>query len=300
MRTLTRLLSILTTVGALVSCAENAQTPVTPKAAPSVPHRVVAPDNAGQTRTYLIRIFAHGHAQTYRLSVDHSRKTLDFLSVNSPELTTCDDPTLPGCTPPDDGAGGGGGTGVLTGDLELTGEDSVFADLSSQNLSADLAAAEGPFHCPGRVDDPHFEWKGHHFQVEGEAPRIPANIPQTSGIPKGRYLLPPGPWLSDDGRARIWSGTIDGTCFVFYTLWAGVITTEEGAMSWYGFHGDYEKIGDNASFASNGGQYGGVVYYSLSELQSGDPEAYKVIMAYINDGTCTDGWVIVIDGERKC
>lgn len=300
MRSIIRSLTILTILSALAACAEDAQTPVTPKAPPGAPRSGATPANAGQTRTYLIRMFAHGHAQTYRLSVDDSGKSMKLVTVESTPVRTCDDLTsADGCTGSGStGSGTGGGTGILTGDLELTGTDSVYADLSSENLSADLAAA-GPYHCPGRVDDPHFEWKGHHFQVEGVAERI-TYLPQISGLPKGRYLLPPGPWLSDDGRARIWSGTIDGTCFVQYYSWYGIITIEAGSMGWYAFHGDYEEIGDEASFASNGGEYGGVVYYSLSDLQAGDPEAYKVIMTYINDGTCTDGWVVVIDGDRVC
>jgi hypothetical protein len=42
------------------------------------------------------------------------------------------------------------------------------------------------------------------------------------------------------------------------------------------------------------------MYYSLAALQMWDPKAYAVVKAYAETGTCTDGWVIVIDGVRVC
>ena len=42
------------------------------------------------------------------------------------------------------------------------------------------------------------------------------------------------------------------------------------------------------------------MYYSLEALQMWDPEAYAVVKAYAETNTCTDGWVIVIDGVRVC
>jgi hypothetical protein len=65
--------------------------------------------------------------------------------------------------------------------------------------------------------------------------------------------------------------------------------------------GTTEQLGSDANFASHeGGQYGGEVYYSLEALRGGDPEAYAVVKTYLDTGACTDGWVIVIDGERVC
>ena len=69
----------------------------------------------------------------------------------------------------------------------------------------------------------------------------------------------------------------------------------------YKFNGDYEELGSDANFASNeGGEYGGQVYHSLNELQSGDPDAYAVVKAWLDTAVCSGGWVIVIDGVRVC
>jgi hypothetical protein len=39
----------------------------------------------------------------------------------------------------------------------------------------------------------------------------------TSGIPKGRYLVPPGPWVSQDGQLAVLGGTVDGYC-IFWKI----------------------------------------------------------------------------------
>ena len=76
---------------------------------------------------------------------------------------------------------------------------------------------------------------------------------------------------------------------------------EAGYIAVYKFNGDYEEFSNGGSFASNGsGQYGGQVYYSLAQLQVSDPEAYGVLKGWLDTGVCTDGWVIVIDGQRVC
>ena len=104
-----------------------------------------------------------------------------------------------------------------------------------------------------------------------------------------------------DGRARIWSGTVDANCYFEYNTFAGIMLVEYGAIVTYRFNGDFEEFGDNGNFASNGGgQYGGDMYYDLDDLRSGDPDAYNAVKTWMETGKCTVGWVIFVDGVRVC
>jgi hypothetical protein len=181
------------------------------------------------------------------------------------------------------------------GVVQIAGSDSVFVNNGSNGY--DAGEEYGPYYCPLYVDDPHFVWRGHHFEVEGRVQKI-ADLPMVSGLPKGRYVLPPGPWFSDDGQARIWSGTIDGTCFVRDHHVLGFRITE-GFMTWYKFTGD----GDDGSTAGGGSGGGGGTWVSYGGGGGGgyiDSEAAHVLAVYLDDGTCTTGWVVIVDGIRVC
>ncbi|HEX8245035.1 MAG TPA: hypothetical protein VF541_16110 [Longimicrobium sp.] len=244
------------------------------------------------------------------MKINHGKKSLELQTLAEEYTTnavesTCDDPALPGCeSNPEYTPRGSPGTGILTGELEIDGTTTDTIETGQPwDPSYSTAGWDGTeLHCASRVDDVHFHWKGHYFQTEGESQYI-ARIPsRTTGVVKGRYLLPNGPWLSTDGRARIWSGTVDADCYFRYQVVYGILLMEYGSIWTYKFNGDYEELGSDANFASNheSGQYGGQVYYSLVELQMWDPEAYAVVKTYAETGTCTDGWVIVIDGVRVC
>ena len=253
----------------------------------------------------------NGHTRLYRMKVNRGHRSIQLETVAEEGVYTtssvgsaCDDPTLPGCDS-DPEAPGGGTSGIITGELDIDGTVTDTVETGQQwDPSYSTAGWDGSeFHCAGRVDDVHFHWKNHYFETEGESylmGRLPSS---TAGVVKGRYVLPPGPWLSTDGRARIWSGTIDANCYFQYTTFAGLMLVEYGAIATYRFNGDYEEFSGGPSFAANEGSqsgYGGEMYYSLAELQMRDPEAYAVVNAYAETGTCTDGWVIVIDGVRVC
>ncbi|HET7460714.1 MAG TPA: hypothetical protein VFJ82_05685 [Longimicrobium sp.] len=157
----------------------------------------------------------------------------------------------------------------------------------------------GPWICPAYVDDPHFEHKGHHFQIDGRAERV-AFLPMVSGVPKARYRLPPGPWLSDDEQMRIWSGFIDGTCWVREELWFGFLRVHVGEMGWYKFTGTAEDL----TFWGGGqGQAQDGVWVSYGGDGGGsymDPEAARVLDRYVKEGVCTPGWVIFVNGAQVC
>jgi hypothetical protein len=261
-----------------------------------------------------VEVKKNGRTKLYRVKINKGRRSIEFqtvaeegMSTTSSVDPTCDDPTMPGCESdpenPDAGTGGSTGTGILTGELEIDGTvtDTIETDQPWDPSYSNAGWDGTQFHCPSRVDDVHFNWKNHYFQTQGVSyylGRVPSRV---AGVVKGRYLLPQGPWLSTDGRARIWSGTVEANCYFVYTTVYGILLIEAGGIATYKFSGDYEEIGSDANFAANdGGQYGGTVYHSLDALQSGDPQAFAVVKAWLDTGACTDGWVIIIDGERVC
>jgi len=263
-----------------------------------------------------VEVKKNGRTKLYRVKINKGRRTVEFQTVaeegafkTASAASTCDDPTLPGCEEYQEdpssggGTGGGSGTGILTGELEIDGTVADTVDTGEPwDPAYSTAGWDGTaYHCARRIEDMHFHWKNHYFQTEGDSyymGRLPSSV---AGVVKGRYVLPNGPWLSTDGLARIWSGTVDASCYFEYTSFAGIMLIEYGAIVVYRFNGDYEELGSDANFASNqGGEYGGTVYSSLDALRTGDPEAYAVVKSYLDSGTCSGGWVIVIDGVRVC
>jgi hypothetical protein len=236
-------------------------------------------------------IASQARIKRYRVRVDRGKKTVELESVTqsagscSPTQLTCDDGST-ACRPLDPQCGPWYGT------LDISGEDSIYINQGASGYDQ-YVDEYGPYFCPMYVDDPHFEWRGHHFKINGRVTKI-TDLPMTSGIPKARYSLPPGPWISDDGQARIWSGTIDGTCFVREHHVLGFRITE-GYIGWYKFNGDGD---DSSSTGSGGGTW--VSYGGAGGGEYIDSEAAQVVQTYLEDGTCTDGWVIIVDGERVC
>jgi hypothetical protein len=159
-------------------------------------------------------------------------------------------------------------------------------------IGDDSSALDGPggFYCPAVVENAHFETRGHHFATHGYS-YIVTSLPSRINIPKARYMLPMGPWLSDDKAARVWSGTVDGTCWVRNYNFMGFII-QGGWVAWYGFKGDYEQIGDgtHVAFTGGSGSSGGGTF----------PDAANALDWYFKTGQCTPGWIIVIDGVREC
>jgi hypothetical protein len=112
---------------------------------------------------------------------------------------------------------------------------------------------------------------------------------------------------SDDGLAIIWNGVVQGSCYGGYEggEFRGIIN-----FTW--LRGQAEELGDN----SNGGGGGwsdpgdwGATATSLSTGETsagggswytGDTEVDKVLKAFYEDGTCTEGWEIYVDGARVC
>lgn len=306
-------LGALLSIGLLAACGD-VTTPASVKET-HVGHRSSARSlKGGQTVYTYVEVKKNGRTKLYRVKINKGHRSIEFQTVAEEGMyttnsvgSTCDDPSMPGCETnpedPGDSTGGTTGTGILTGELEIDGTvtDTIETD-QPWDQSFSTAGWDGTqYHCASRVDDVHFHWKNHYFETEGESVYMGRVPSRTAGVVKGRYLLPQGPWLSTDGRARIWSGTVEANCYFEYTTFAGILLVEYGAIVVYRFSGDYEELGSDANFASNdGGQYGGMVYYSLEQLRSGDPEAYGVVKAWLDTGACTDGWVIVIDGERVC
>ena len=274
-----------------------------------------APRTAAMSRTKgfeaYFEVKKNGRTKLYRMRVNKATRTMDLRTIveesdfsTSSDPLTCDDFTGSGCeNPGDPGSGGTSGTGVVNGELEIDGinADTVELDVPWEASYSTTGWDGSPYHCPGRDEDTHFHWKDHYFETEGISHFMGYLPSSVAGVVKGRYLLTQGPWLSTDGRARIWSGTVDANCYYEYTTWATILLVEYGSIVTYKFSGDYEEFGSGTTFASqNGGQYGGTVYTSLDEVRGGDPAAYEALQAWLEDGTCSDGWVIIVDGKRVC
>lgn len=298
----------------VTACADNPQSPQPPAQLlqPGAPSLTRSPQGGDVSETY-VEVKRNGKTKLYRVKINKGRRSIEFETVaeegtftTSSAGSTCDDPDMPGCesNPEEPGGGSTGGTYMIqTGELDIEGEVHDTVDTGEQwDPSYSEAGWDGTrWHCPRRIDDVHFNWKGHYFETEGESYFVGQVPSSTAGVVKGRFLLPNGPWLSKDGKARIWSGTVDANCYFQYTVAFGILLVEYGYIAVYKFNGDYEEFSNNVHFASNaGGEYGGPVYRSLEELRIADPEAYGVVKAWLDTATCTAGWVIIVDGERVC
>lgn len=125
----------------------------------------------------------------------------------------------------------------------------------------------------------------------------------SAGVPYADYRLPPGPWVSDDDDWIIWSGTIRGYCYTIKARTLIGITVYVGTMQWFSYRGDNgpSSFGDNGNDWSSGWAYSN----SSGSTRSGSGEHgswQNALDSYILSGGthCTEGWVIVIDGEVVC
>jgi hypothetical protein len=244
---------------------------------------------------------AQQHGRVYQVRVDASARRMHVRTVSSlVEPVDFCPPGDPGCTTGeqfctlDDPECGSRGYVIA----DISGEDSVYINPDAPLY--EVAEGEwGPYVCPMYVDNAHFEWRRYHFQIWGRVV-FQQHLPMTSGIPKARYLLPPGPWDSRDREARIWSGTIDASCFVRQHRVFGVRITE-GTMGWYGFRGDAQILSTPGGGGGGGGP--GTTWVSYGGSGQGgyiDSDAAQVLEKFFKDGSCTDGWVIIVDGVQEC
>lgn len=289
-----RLATISTFSLLLASACEPTAGPTFPRARPlgtgrdiSPPKTVAAPP-AYEVRTYTIRLKKNGKIQRYQVRVDKQVHTLAIASgVTAP--AECDPDIPDACT--------SNGNPV---DEQLDDGRIIVGNIA---YSPGLPAAE----CPPYVDGGWWlRWRTHNFIIWGHWQRIKSLRSWPFG--KAEYLIPAGPWESDDGKARIWSGVILGSCYGYYEQgqFRGIITP-----TW--LRGDAEEAGTNpgGSWADasppDDGEGATTVDTSSGESTStdgawytGDPEVDKVLKAFYEDGTCTPGWLIYVNGAQVC
>jgi hypothetical protein len=267
------------------ACGEPAAGPTL---APARPRAVASPSASPgyAIRTYTIRVKKNGEIQRYQVRVDKHARTLDIASgVTAP--AECD-PDLPdACT--------NNGSPV---DEQLDDGRIIVGNVA---YSPNLPAAE----CPAYVDGGWWlRWRTHNFIIWGHWQRIKSLRVWPFG--KAEYLIPAGPWESDDKKARIWSGVVLGSCYGGYERgeFRGIITS-----TW--LRGDAEEAGTNpaGSWAGNSppddGEGATTVDTSSGTTTSGawytgDPEVDKVLKAFYENGTCTPGWLIFVNGAQVC
>jgi hypothetical protein len=233
----------------------------------------------------------HGRGRRYRGTLDPQQRTLQLRSITSPACYSDDpicngEPNTPECSLTDEAC--------QYGHYDVSGTESVHLENPPELSEAWYDA--GPYICPAYVDDPEFVYKGRLFQLEDVRIFRVGFLPMTSGIPKARYQIPQGEYTSDDGTLRIYSGTVDGTCFVSEQYVLG-FRIQAGYMAWYKFQGVSRDLTVGSGQAQDGvwvsyGGNGGGSYM--------DPEAARVLERYMNEGLCTPGWMIFVDGAQVC
>lgn len=222
------------------------------------------------------------------------QRTLQLTTITYPACydddPTCNgDPNVPECSLRD--------PACQFGAYDVAGTDSVYIEAPPALSNAWYDA--GPYICPAYVDDPEFVFKGRLFLLEDVRITRVGFLPMTSGLPKARYLIPQGWYTSQDSTLRIYSGTLDGTCFVREQYVLG-FRVQAGYMSWYKFQG----LSEDLSFWGNGqGQARDGIWVSFGGNGNGtymDPEAARVLERYMNEQVCTPGWMIFVDGVLVC
>lgn len=237
----------------------------------------------------------HGKSKRYRGTLDPQQHALQVTSITSPacydEDLSCNGENAPECPLTD--------ADCQYGSYNASGEDYVY--IENPPPSSGAWYDSGPYICPQYVDDPEFTAKGRLFHLEDVRIYLVAFLAMSSGIPKARYAIPPGRYVSDDGTLRIRSGTLDGTCLIQRRTYAGMIEVTEGYMLWYKFQGVSEDLtfegggqgqAQDGVWVSYGGNNGSGTYM--------DPEAARVLERYMNDGVCTPGWAIFVNGAQVC
>lgn len=239
----------------------------------------------------------------YRARVDRTHQRIELQSeMDAPE-------TMPGAEVEPCGAyalapcsdGSGGTLLIQEGEWPASGEtyDTIPSSLA---WDAPLPGGEDgtAWHCAVMVDDIHFTHRSYHFRTEGESVLVARLPSRTAGVVKGLYRLPPGPWLSDDHRARVWSGTVEGNCYFQWQRIPGIALIEYGLLAVYKFAGQWEELPEDVPGGGVGGSGSGSSNGSESEGGTDDDEAARVMMYWLETGLCTDGWAIIVDDVQVC
>ena len=275
-------------VALAAACADTPELPTT-AASPST---VQTPANA-----FLASTGADGEkskeakVKRYRVKVDHKRKVIDaqteFVTtstIDPPE--NCLEPE--GCT----------GTSIIySGEFDVSGEtyDTTNTGQPWDPAYAEMGEEGTRWHCKQRIDKFKFTHKEYAFQVEeekGDAVYIGPAQSRSWGVVKGRYQLPKGPHLSTNGKAEVLSGVVEGLCYFQYER-VGLLLVEWGNFISVKFIGQWRVLPNDVPGGGTGG--GG-----LGGSGGGDSDAIAVFLNFLDTGTCTPGWVIVIDGVRYC
>lgn len=226
-------------------------------------------------------------AKRYRIKVDHTRKLIDVKT----ELTTMEiAPPENAC--PVESCEEEGVSLIYSGEFDVSGET---ADTTNTGQAWDPAyetmGEEGTrWHCKQAVDGIKFTHYEYAFQIQGDAIFIGLAPNRSWGVVKGRYQLPRGSHLSTDGKAEVLGGVVEGFCYFTWSQW-GPFLVEGGFFAATKFIGQWRVLPKDVPGGGISGDAG---------AGKGDSEAIRVLQNFLDTGNCTEGWVIVIDGERVC
>ncbi len=118
----------------------------------------------------------------------------------------------------------------------------------------------------------------------------------TIGVPGGRYSAP-NTWhsYSRDGQYKAWGGNLYGECHGQYVRTRLGFRVWVGFMRWYAFDGAIEAL-----YTGNGGTESGWSASHSSNLTGQGSDWEAALAAYLNEGRCTPGWQIFVDGGMVC
>lgn len=137
------------------------------------------------------------------------------------------------------------------------------------------------------------------YVMSGAFGKMMTLTPSPAGYPRARYSVPETEHWNTAGNKYIYGGHVDGTCFFINVKLQPMVGWWVGFFSAERYVGTYGSTGT----PSGGSPIGGWAFKDTSSgFSNGDGygSASAAINAWLDNGTCTAGWVIVVDDEVVC
>jgi hypothetical protein len=134
------------------------------------------------------------------------------------------------------------------------------------------------------------------FIIAGLFKRLWEHGARRNGFPTARYQVPDAQHPNTSANYYIYGGQVDVECQGGY-LQRGIIKQWVGNLHPYQYHGSAGPSNRRASTASQGW-----AFQNASNFKNGSANGdwAKVLRTYVEQGICTPGWAIIIDGKKVC
>lgn len=256
----------------LVSCTDSPEPGVVGPAHPAIPSFSFGNNAHGDV---VVQVKKNGTAKRYKVKVDKGSRTIALTTLNDCETQIIPDPEC--ATYIDE-------EGYDSGDVLV--DQQVYVGYNPPSPPAG-------FFCPPTTNGMKFTKRDHKFDVDGEFVRLTHQTFPPPMFAKASYRVPPGPHESTDGKMIMYSGTVRVSCNIEQYRTILPFDVQYGHIWVVGVSGDfYEK-------PNTGGEGGGDDWADRLE-GTVDGDSMAIVDDYLEDGTCTDGWAIYVDGVRVC